>query len=259
MCGIFFSCCASPKLPSLSLQRRLRQRGPDSFQSISRSVGNESTEHGSTFRLTAASSVLSVRGAKVIHQPIFDESDQAGSFLLWNGEAWRFDGKSIEEHDAQFVFYLLLAATKSSSGNPRTELTGLDNAQTAVFTVLGNIAGPFAFVFYDGHNGRFYYGRDTLGRRSLLIRKSSHALLQISSICDEHTRWDWAEVAAAGIYVVDLHKIKSHKDNRRDFADGLNLPEPVLIPWQHHGQLITEASSVTVRIGDFVHVCADRT
>lgn len=38
-----------------------------------------------------------------------------------------------------------------------------------VMTVLGSLEGPYAFVFYHAGSQSLYFGRDPLGRRSLLV------------------------------------------------------------------------------------------
>jgi asparagine synthetase B (glutamine-hydrolysing) len=69
---------------------------------------------------------------------------------------------------------------------------------------LSSIRGPYAFVFYDAVHRRVYYGRDCLGRRSLLRKTTQDNSLVLSSVCDNASGDTWAEVEADGIYVVDL-------------------------------------------------------
>lgn len=64
--------------------------------------------------------------------------------------------------------------------------------------------GPYAFVFYDAPNKRVYYGRDCLGRRSLLRKDAVDGTIVLSSVCNNASGEAWAEVDADGIHVVDL-------------------------------------------------------
>ena len=60
-------------------------------------------------------------------------------------------------------------------------------------------------MFYDATNNHIYYGRDCLGRRSLLQKSTPDGALVLSSVCDNATGEAWAEVEADGIYFVDLN------------------------------------------------------
>lgn len=75
-----------------------------------------------------------------------------------------------------------------------------------VLDALTSIAGPFAFVFYDAISNRLFYGRDRLGRRSLLSRVLSDSGVAFCSITDESPSTVWTEVETGGVHVVDLSK-----------------------------------------------------
>jgi hypothetical protein len=76
--------------------------------------------------------------------------------------------------------------------------------QDAIINVFRSIEGPFAFVYYDGSSGTLYFGRDRLGRRSLMISldkaSGTLTLCSIAESCDPQ----WKEVEADGIYQVNL-------------------------------------------------------
>lgn len=127
-------------------------------------------------------------------QPLEDHVD-VGSVLCWNGEAWRIDGQPVCGNDGEAVFSML-SSSASSLSQPR---------ETHVIDVLRSIEGPFAFVYYDSTAGRLYYGRDRLGRRSLLIKPSSEtASITLSSIASVPTS-GWEEVSSDGIWSIDLN------------------------------------------------------
>ncbi|KAL9045225.1 MAG: hypothetical protein Q9214_001702 [Letrouitia sp. 1 TL-2023] len=71
-------------------------------------------------------------------------------------------------------------------------------------SVLTSIAGPYAFVFYDANHQNLYYGRDVLGRRSLLHKEDPDGTFHMSSICDASISDGWTEVEANGFYVLNL-------------------------------------------------------
>lgn len=135
-------------------------------------------------------------------QPLLDNS--SGSILCWNGEAWKIGGQPVVGNDSEAVFDLLLKACSGSEDDMQ------DSSHKRVLAALSTVTGPFAFVFYDAANKTIYYGRDCLGRRSLLRKITSDAKLIISSICDNDTGDEWVEVKADGIYAIDLTGCANH-------------------------------------------------
>lgn len=177
---------------SEDLLSRLSRRGPDHLGHVK--VTTRPRDDGSEFRLQFTSSVLALRGDGINKQPFVDYSADTAAqrVLCWNGEVWRFDGNpvSTDGNDGRMLFKRLIATEDPLS-------------------VLRTIEGPFAFVFYDGPGGRLAYGRDRLGRRSLLQQTASDGRLTLTSVSDFSTDGNllsvWEEVEADGVYVVDLH------------------------------------------------------
>lgn len=183
MCGILFtiSPTAGAPAPSPSLSALISRRGPDSTRTHSATFGS--------YTLTFTSSVLSLRGTHITPQPLVDPA--TGSVLCWNGEAWRIGEDALVPgvNDGEEVFKLLLAA-----GAGR----GLKEA-------LEVIRGPYALVYFDAVAGRVWFGRDALGRRSLLCRESGKGWekgFMVASVGDE--RAGWSEVEADGLRWLDL-------------------------------------------------------
>lgn len=168
MCGIFLSIARGrPSPPDNLTVDALQARGPDSYQVLNIVLpGDDSTK---TY-LTFVSSVLALRGSLVQEQPLFDPS--SGSIFCWNGEAWKVDGASVQGNDSAHIWDLLLQTSQSHQYNSRQRIC----------KVLTNIAGPFAFVFYDAPTSTVFYGRDRLGRRSLLITQRDKQSLTLSSV-----------------------------------------------------------------------------
>lgn len=150
--------------------------------------------------MSCFSTVLSLRGSRTVSQPC-RESDN-GPMLCWNGEAWSIDGQATNGNDTQQVFRLLLEATEGNRGDnhPRDVLA---RGAACVAKCMSTIAGPYAFVFYDQH-GCIYFGRDFLGRRSLMTRKTEDGALIIASVSDGASGLGWAELEADGVYAIDL-------------------------------------------------------
>ena len=208
MCGISFSCSRKAyEPPSAELKLLLSRRGPDSLKIIYTQTGytdchsvTQATDKGkATFFLTFAASVLSLRSDNVVEQPLYDAA--RGYTLCWNGEAWAFRGEAIDGNDAEVVFEALCSASICHSSYPCDDPEQILRAQ---LNVLSSLTGPYAFVFYDPPNERVLFGRDILGRRSLVVRQDEDNLY-LSSVCDDSTSKDWKEVEVDGLYFLDLN------------------------------------------------------
>lgn len=194
MCGIFFSLSQNESFhPDDSTKSLLKHRGPDSDGLREVSVQRDGAP---TIYATFYSTVLSLRGTSVVDQPLY--SPDTNSILCWNGEAWTLQGDVIQGNDSQRVFDALLAASNLSPEH------GREQSVSKVVEVLSVIRGPFALVFYDAQNGYIYYGRDCLGRRSLLQKITAEGCRTISSVCGNAGGEGWSEVEADGIYVIDI-------------------------------------------------------
>ncbi|KAF4512483.1 hypothetical protein G6O67_001618 [Ophiocordyceps sinensis] len=182
MCGIHATIAASEEnsLIPPSLHERLRRRGPDHAGSVTRRLdfGYE------PLFLSLTSTVLSLRGDAIAKQPLVDSA--TGSILCWNGEAWRIQGQPVQGNDAQAVLSRLSAADRH----------GLDSSHAdSVLDVLRAIEGPFAFIYLDYPARRLFYGRDRLGRRSLLIKPGDP--FSLCSVAGSPAA-AWVEVEADG-------------------------------------------------------------
>ena len=207
MCGIFFSLSKEDHLaPNEELLDALRKRGPDSMGIRSRTITVQPITSASTLAqsrfLTFVSTVLSLRGDSIINQPLGDPD--SGSLLCWNGEAWKIDNTLVQGNDAKAVFDLLLQASKSCNTHPQNESSSPEQGLQNLIRAIGSITGPYAFVFYDAQCRRVFYGRDALGRRSLVIKRYGAGSLAISSVPDATEADGWDEVEADGVYMLDF-------------------------------------------------------
>ena len=183
MCGIFFSVSSNGfEKPSTGLRALIRDRGPDHHGEVERQID---TKDGTiTLFLTFISSVLALRGDCITAQPFLDP--QSGSILSWNGEAWAIGSPPVVGNDGQVVFDLLLRALTTQ----------------AVLDVFRSISGPFAFVFFCKPQNKLYFGRDRLGRRSLLYNVSN-GVISLSSIAGRDCA-AWVEVDATAVHELAL-------------------------------------------------------
>ena len=197
MCGIHVAITRNPgtgALPSF-LHGCLCNRGPDHFGQVTTPLKTPTTSDSDGAFLTFTSTVLSLRGDHLTKQPF--QNQQTGSVLCWNGEAWKIGGRVVEGNDGEAVFALLSGAASCSQTGSRND---------AVLEALRSIEGPFAFVYFDAYAKTLYFGRDRLGRRSLLMchddTEGSVVISSVAGACDEK----WKEVEADGIYSVALHE-----------------------------------------------------
>ncbi|KAK3568722.1 hypothetical protein QTP86_013870 [Hemibagrus guttatus] len=189
MCGI---CC----VVSLSSSRcslhdhvyeTLRRRGPDCSRDVTASSSNP--EHSCLF----SAHVLHMRGS-LTPQPLQDDH---GNLLLWNGEV--FGGLAVEpeENDTQVVLDRL-SECKSPSD---------------VLSVLGQVKGPWAIIYYQKEEHCVWFGRDFFGRRSLLWSwGSDERSFTLTSVSSRSSDLGCLEVPAVGVYKVDL-KSWSQQEN----------------------------------------------
>ena len=182
MCGIFASIsrCKDPPV-SQPLRDYLVNRGPDHIGNVQRTVGRGDQ---AGLYLTCIATVLSLRGHGVTEQPLV--SSVTNSILCWNGEAWTIEGRPVSGNDGAAFLEALDAAV----------------GHEGILNVFRAVEGPFAFIYYDLREGRIYFGRDRLGRRSLLVHDEHDFLL--SSVADPNVT-TWREVEADGVYVVDVN------------------------------------------------------
>lgn len=193
MCGIHVVISIlSPGQITADLKRRLCSRGPDHISTHEARLTNGDGD-ASTTHLAFTSTVLALRGDHVAQQPFVNPT--SGSVFCWNGEAWKLRHHDVAGNDGEAIASLLHEAVRGSSAHDR---------ERGILKTLRSIDGPFAFVFFDKPSHRIYFGRDRLGRRSLLIQPGEKQLV-LSSIADSLDD-AWKEVEADGIYVLDLNE-----------------------------------------------------
>lgn len=190
MCGILCRISADGYVePNANEAELLSRRGPDLLD-ISRLTVNNAT---CKWFLTFSSSVLSLRGDTVTQQPVIDHA--TGSVLCWNGEAWRVDDHEVATNDTRVIANRILDATRAGPV-----------AEDAVGEIMSTVQGPYAFVYFDGVSNKLYFGRDPLGRRSLLTSTISNEAteLTISSISSRRHE-PVGEIPTTSLHVIDLN------------------------------------------------------
>lgn len=230
MCGIYFSLSASkPVLPNDKTQSWLRSRGPDNFQSLNvrleLPLGRTNAETQTVF-LTFISTVLALRGDHIQPQPLVDVDSQ--SILCWNGEAWKVSGEPVEGNDTDLIFKRLIEALRHTTINGNESQPGTDGSLVRLTTFISSITGPFSFVFYDGFHSRLFFGRDCIGRRSLLHYRDNFGNLQICSVSDGMSSAEFKDVETDGLHMIDLSCMS--QEEHPDITSRLSFQVEV-IPW----------------------------
>ncbi|KAF9379308.1 hypothetical protein CPB97_009039 [Podila verticillata] len=200
MCGILFSIQDSHGTLTdkytrtwATLQELNSRRGP-SAQDTHTKVTQELPA-----TLTFYGAVLHLRGDTVCHQP---HVAQSGNVLLWNGEI--FDGIAVDQHENDGE--VLMAKLESISEEPSSDYP------RAFLNIMAKIEGPYAFLYFHASTKQIFFGRDCLGRRSLLWHKSTENVdlpFILTSVGYSSFRSDLLpldEVPADGIYSVSLAK-----------------------------------------------------
>jgi asparagine synthetase B (glutamine-hydrolysing) len=200
MCGIAVILkspqpCGDHLIPTFidSVQRR----GPDAFSAVN------------TDLLSLYASVLSLRG-KITPQPF----DLNGNLLMFNGEVYSgLDISDLENDTAVLASQLL------------------DKHDDQIMDCMSQIKGEWAFIYFQVNTKKLFFGRDFLGRRSLLyhLPNNSNDSFMLSSVsCDMNS---WEEVPTTGLFCIDLN-------SPNDF-NVLNLANAstkiVHSPWNHKG------------------------
>ncbi|KAF2171291.1 hypothetical protein M409DRAFT_63634 [Zasmidium cellare ATCC 36951] len=213
MCGIFCSVSRHCHiLPSREVQGLLDARGPDASNVVY--ISPEDSPDGVPGAFTTlCSTVLSLRGQVTVSQPFRRSS--SGSTICWNGEAWSIAGAQPDGNDTAHVFDILEKAARQPVPvmDAHEELL---YATQSISRAISQVAGPYAFVFHHAVSHRLFFGRDFLGRRSLLHRITEEGDLLLSSVTDGTIDNSWSEVEADGVYCIDLSKRSYSRDTHED-------------------------------------------
>ncbi|KAG0297606.1 hypothetical protein BGZ98_000548 [Dissophora globulifera] len=175
-----------------SLERLNTRRGP--------SAQDTHVDHAGDIELTFYGAVLHLRGDTVARQP--HVSSRTGDVLIWNGEI--FDGIFVDHHQNDGKVLMDRLDAISDKGSSQQAHAGL------FLQVMATIEGPYAFAA----SRTIYFGRDCLGRRSLLWHKKGvigdklDLPFMLTSVGYSHIHSELLpleEVPADGIYSLSLN------------------------------------------------------
>lgn len=155
---------------------------------------NNSNTGGRDNLLTLFGSVLHLRGENdsPTQQPV---RDNEGNILVWNGEVFggKIEVKERENDTAVILRELGKCETKAS-----------------VLLLLEEVQGPFSFIYFQKRTNSLFYGRDKLGRRSLIVQffgSISCPFILISSVSlpSLSSSSSVKEIETGGIFCMNLN------------------------------------------------------
>ncbi|XP_023288092.1 asparagine synthetase domain-containing protein 1 isoform X3 [Orussus abietinus] len=199
---------------------KIASRGPDGFAERFDSLPNDWHAH-------FAASVLWMQGDKCLIQPCIDST---GNVLLWNGDI--FSGNL-------------------ASDNTCDTITVLNNFELSdnISQILKDVEGPYSFVYFQRHKNLLYFGRDCIGRHSLLIKLNlERNFIMLTSAASKNVN----EPEAADIqYLEDISYYESIEEAMTNLLENNDVLQRV----EHLLELLKK--SVEVRVNKKPHYCKD--
>ncbi|CAH1388564.1 unnamed protein product [Nezara viridula] len=177
MCGIFCNIYRD-NVQVKCYHQLLKNRGPDAFNVTEISLDDN-------WKGSFAGSTLWTQGLNIKSQPLIHPN---GSILLWNGDKY---------------------SDLNASSNFKNNITENDSEEVLYNLVNGNISyfeqitGPYAFIFYNSEKNELWFGRDVLGRHSLLWHVSQKSII-LSSVAEPKSCNILKEVPSCGIFKISL-------------------------------------------------------
>ncbi|XP_032671834.1 asparagine synthetase domain-containing protein 1 isoform X2 [Odontomachus brunneus] len=181
MCGIFCSIYRSTDDAEGSKQWNICKdlistRGPDHLADKHISLNHE-------WQGYFASAVLWMQGPNITTQPSLDLN---GNLLLWNGDL--FSGCLAKDDVCDTITVL-----------------GEFESTTDIIPVLRKIEGPYSLIYYQKSSNILYFGRDIIGRHSLLLKVDNEVnSLTLTSVASKKMK-GIIEIPAIGIFAMNLN------------------------------------------------------
>ncbi|CAL8114256.1 unnamed protein product [Orchesella dallaii] len=151
-------------------QEFVSRRGPDIASSrcfkYKRNIGPNlqasGDEESLPFNIHLSTNVLWTQGEDIISQP-YSNADES-KLMLFNGDIYSFQGAVENTSEDANNF-------KNSKNDGITLFSLLENCKNAQekCAILGNLQGPYAFIYIDLLEEQLWFARDFFGRESLLF------------------------------------------------------------------------------------------
>ncbi|XP_066590254.1 asparagine synthetase domain-containing protein 1 [Prorops nasuta] len=185
MCGIYCKLCGNStnnlKEPQFEdnewtvCKGYTSARGPDALYEKFETLNKDWLAH-------FAASILWTQGPELISQPRIDPD---GNILLWNGDI--FSGNLAVSNMCDTVV-----------------ISNILSKSTDIVSVFQQVEGPYSFIYFQKSKNLLYFGRDVIGRHSLLIKvDNDQNVLTLTSVASKKLQGT-VEIPAIGIFVMNL-------------------------------------------------------
>ncbi|CDR87298.1 uncharacterized protein SPSC_00424 [Sporisorium scitamineum] len=194
-----------------SVLENISQRGPGCLNTLQ----HEFSASTQPWTLSLTSSVLSLRGDGITAQPLV--SSDRRLVLAWNGQIFDWDDQQASSNRASSSRIrldpaendgIILLDRIQQLLDEQAEVGNDEACQQALNLALSEVEGPYAFVLLDRIRSKLYYGRDPLGRRSLLLHQSAQlSTIAIVSVVSESMLSADApltEIGCSSLWTIDL-------------------------------------------------------
>lgn len=183
-------------------------------------AGNYNQLGNSVGELQFIGATLQLRGLNPIIQPFVDSY---GNVLIYNGEI--FGGIHVESdrNDGEVLMQTLGNCCSCGSNGHTGPCSAAGHGYSSVPNVFSTIKGPWAIIYWQESSRTLWFGRDALGRRSLVVHwptvKDSRFLLSsvspFSSVdqssdfeVENGTHHNFWEELSCGIYSLSMDASK---------------------------------------------------
>ena len=205
MCGIA-ALLLAPSTPLLEetldhyaplITSTLQPRGPDAQGSKVVALPTAAADDAPScpYSFLLAATVLHLRGPTPTTQPFTAPDSPTSPLLCFNGEIYSgLPGLTPATNDTA-ALYQLLTTTTSPCSSPLLPLSTLD--------------AEYAFVYYQPSTSTLWFGKDPMGRRSLLAAMGDDCGLCVSSVVLDGVQElpqqrGWTEIPISGLFSVDV-------------------------------------------------------
>jgi asparagine synthetase B (glutamine-hydrolysing) len=192
------------------------------------------------------------------HRGTNNEDDGQKFALCWNGECYSYDASHVDEmvmgdfndssefgctntrRSREMVQLIPSTTTEEQSDTVlvakliRDAITthALKKEHTAISEAMSRIHGEFSFVLFASSSNCVYYGRDCIGRRSLLVNTSLHGVMAVSSVAIWDGNYNWEEMPPGIVYRFDastggVSSIPLIRVVRSDVLEMAQMPTPL--------------------------------
>jgi asparagine synthetase B (glutamine-hydrolysing) len=103
-----------------------------------------------------------------------------------------------------FFLFLPKVNQETSSDTEKISQSFSEMNGTKIPMILSRIQGPYAFIYLDMQNHHLYFGRDRLGRHSLLWSSDGQGGLVLTSVGKRNVL-NFKEIPAIGIFRINMN------------------------------------------------------